>query len=400
MSHPFAAHARLSPSAAESWMTCAGYPNAVAGLPNDSSEAAAEGTAAHTISELCFTTGFSAYDFLGHVTKVEGFTFVWDDDDAELLQPGIDEMLAFGGQFYGEHRVDLSAWLGDGQFGTLDRAVILPDLIVIGDLKWGRGTPVSPIANKQLMLYALGFWWNVARHVSEATEFLIIIDQPRCAGGGGKWRVTLEELLAFGETVRERAAATLDPQAPRTASAKGCLFCRRRQQPPSEPGAVTGCLTFDRYNLELLSLEFEDLDGPGALELPTQLSADRRARIWEHQGMIEKWLEQIAASLLAETHAAGELAGLKVVAGRKSPDKWTDAAAAEAFLKATLSHDRIFTKKLITPTQAGKVVPSEQRDALAAHVKTGERKPTLVPVADDRPGLTLADKFDDLPEQP
>lgn len=390
------AHARLSPSAAESWMTCAGYPNAVAGLPDDSNEAAAEGTAAHVISELCFTTGFSAYDFLGHVTRVEGFTFVWDDDDAELLQPGIDEILGFGGEFYGEHRVDLSAWLGEGQFGTLDRAVIRPDLIVISDLKWGRGIPVSPIANKQLMLYALGFWWNVARHRTEATEFLIIIDQPRCGGGGGKWRVSLEDLLAFGEEVRARAAATLDPQAPRTASAKGCLFCRRRQQPPSEPGAVTGCLTFDRYNTELLGLEFEDLDGPAPLQLPTQLSLDRRAKLWEHQAMIEKWLEQIAASLQAEVYAAGEAAGLKVVAGRKSPDKWTDAAAAEAFLKATLSPDRIFTKKLITPTQAGKVIPPEQKEAFGAFVKQGTRKPTLVPVADDRPALTLADDFEDL----
>jgi hypothetical protein len=47
-------------------MVCAGSVAAEEGLPDDTSEFAAEGTFAHHISEECLALGLDPYDFIGH----------------------------------------------------------------------------------------------------------------------------------------------------------------------------------------------------------------------------------------------------------------------------------------------------------------------------------------------
>lgn len=370
-------------------MTCADYLNANAGYPDAPSEASAEGTFAHAISENCLQLGIDAYDCIGITGAFDGFEFEWTDDDAENLQPGIDWVREQVGMFYGEHRVELSRWLGANQFGTLDRGIVGDDLIVISDLKWGRGIPVNPIRNKQQMLYALGFWWNIARHVSKATKFLIHIDQPRHNGGGGFWMTTLDELLAFGEEARDAAIRALIGGM-RTASVDGCLWCKDKDN----------CSTYDAYILDMLSLGFEDLDAP-ALEMPDPnvLTPERRTVVLRHKGMISDWLDSLHGSCLADALAGRPTGGLKAVAGRKSPDTWLDKAAADRLLKARIGEKR-FTKKLITPTQTSKLLTPEDLEAVWSHVKIGERKPSLVPLEDERPAIkAMEDEFEDLPPQ-
>lgn len=374
-------------------MTCYGYPNAVAGLPNESSEFAAEGTAAHQISELCLASGLSPFDFIGMRQQIEGFTFEWTEDDAEELAPGIDEIRGYGGEFYGEHKVNLSRWLGENQFGTLDRGIILPDLIIINDLKWGRGVPVSPVENKQLMIYALGFWDNIARHVSSATKFRIEIDQPRCSGGGGKWETTLDDLLAFGEKAREAAEKTNDPNAPRVASAKGCYWCLRKN-------ALGGCSTYEEFNLELIGMSFEDVDTAIILDEPPVLSKgvtpERRSYLLDHRKMIERWLEDMHVSCIDDGLSGLPTPGLKVVAGRRPPRKWNDPEKASATFEPLLG-EGLFVSKMKSPTQVENEIGKEEFKEFDALVDAGQAKPVLVPEADARPALTpVTEKFDEI----
>lgn len=379
-------------------MTCPDYPNANEGLPDESSQFSLEGTIAHEISDTCFTLGLDAYDFVGMATKHKDWSFEWTEEDADLLQPGIDWIREQPGTFYGEHRVDLSRWLGPNQFGTLDRGIILPELIISEDLKWGRGVAVSPVRHKQSMLYMLGFWWNIARHVTDATDFLIRIDQPRNSAGGGEWRTTLDELLAFGEEARAAAAATRMPNPPRVASQDGCLWCKRRNQPPSEPGALSGCKTYDAFNLAMISAEFEDLDGTDFDELvvPNDLTADRRAFLLRHRSMFDKWLDGIHSDTLRDAMEGKPAGGLKAVAGKQGRRVFRDKPAAQKALIPLLG-DRSFTKVLITPTQAGKTISSEDYNRLIAPlVDRAPPKPILVPVEDERPALLTADEFEDL----
>jgi hypothetical protein len=385
-------HSRLSPSAAEAWMNCPGYPAAIDGLPNPSTEFAAEGTMAHSASDACLTLGLEPYDFIGMTMRVEGFQFTFTDEDADYLAPGIDQVRAFGGQFFGEHKVDLSEWLGPDQSGTLDRGIVLPDLIVVNDLKYGRGVPVSPVQNKQLRLYGLGFWWNVARHISKATDFLFIIDQPRCPGGGGEWRCTLDELIAFGEEARAAAAATLDPDAPRRASEKGCYWCLRREQPG-------GCTEYDRFNLDTIGAKFEDLDGDDELELPL-LTPERRTYVLQHKKMVEQWLENLHTQAIEDAKHGRPTPGLKAVEGRRGRREWMDEeeAARRMVRLARADGDHRFTRKLISPAAAEKEIGKKgYRESLLSIVRRDDAKPILVPEADARPALTPVDeKFDEV----
>lgn len=385
------AHAKYSPSSSEGWTTCLDYINANEGLPDITSEVAAEGTFAHSVSDQCVQTGMDAGDFIGQRGTVEGFSFKWDEADADFLQPGLDRVRALPGKLYGEHRVDLSKWLGDGQFGTLDRGVIGSDGYALIDLKWGRGIPVSPVEHKQTMLYSLGFWWNIGRHVSDATTFTLDIDQPRHPGGGGSWVTTLEHLLNFGEWIKGRVALTKLPNPPRTASVDGCTWCRRKIAPATEPGAVAGCKTHDAYMLDLCQQKFDDVDDAalgGGLILPSKVDVARRNTIIQNAGGIQRWLDHLYETALADAIQGFDTGILKAVDGRKSPDKWRNPAVAEYGVVDLMGEDA-FNPKLKTPTQVKKAIGLEAyRTEISRYVEVGTPKPTLVPVADARPAIT------------
>lgn len=386
------AHASLAPSASERWLMCPGYIKAIEGLADETSEPAAEGTAAHHVSEACLALGLDAHDFVRQTLEVEGFKFTWNEYDADMLQFGIERVRNIPGKFYGEHRVELSRWLGPDQFGTLDRAIVGSDKIYINDLKWGRGVPISPVRNSQLALYALGFWHAVGRHQSKTRDFVLQIDQPRHPGGGGEWEVTLDELLAFGETARAAADASRMPNAP-LAAGPGCKYCPRARQPG-------GCEALDAFNLELFGLAFDDLDGdedPAVLHHP--LDRDRRSYLLQFRPMLKAWLDKLEADALAEAVEGQTVPRMKAVYGRRPGRKWVDEEAAEKAVTDELGDDAI-EHKLKSPAKIEKITGrtefSEMFDQL---IDFGEAKPILVPEEDARAAIVpLVEAFDDLPE--
>jgi len=410
------AHARLSPSSSTGWANCPAFPDVNAEYPDEDNEAAAEGTAAHGISDFCLTYGLDAYDLIGTVTKITGkrlktvrqsdgtliktdeledvhFRFEWTEDDADYLQPGLDWVREQPGQFFGEARVDLSDWLGDGQFGTMDRAILADNQFAISDLKYGRGIPVQAVGNKQLRIYALGAWKAYASHITDRDFPVIIhVDQPRNSAGGGIWRITLGELFDFGEQIRHAAARTRLPNPPRIPTPDGCLWCKGKES----------CAEFHEYNLQMLDIDgLEDLDDLDELTLPDpdRLTPERLRVILEHRPMITKWLEGVHATLFRNVMNGGNGAGLKLVEGRKSADAWRDKGAAQTALTQLIG-DKATKKVLITPTQAGKSISKEDwQPVFEKHVIVGARKPTLVDEADDRPAIESyadASDFDDL----
>ena len=379
------AHAPLGPSAAARWTICPGSVKASEGLPDETSEPAAEGTAAHHISEMCLAHGFDADDFLGMVSRVEGYTFAWGEEDARLLQYGINqvrEMVAAGGEFFGERRVDISPWTLPGQFGTLDRAVILRVdgtwWVYVTDLKWGRW-PVYAHENKQVILYALGLWNDVLRHrigADEEVRFVLSIDQPRAAGGGGSWEVDMATLLRWGDWFRERAIATQVEGAPFVASSEGCAFCRVRV------AANGGCATYETFNRQLIQSKFDE---EGAVVENARLTPEQRSRILGNRKMLETWLDQLEEEELADYLAGRPTPGRKGVIDTQkgTRDKWKNEAEADAVLAPILGDKRL-TKKLITPIQAGKQIGREHLVLIEPHIQRGEKGRSMVPLEDAR----------------
>lgn len=394
------AHARLSPSAAERWMPCPGSVRATEHLPDSTSVFAAEGSCAHWVREWSLILGCSPFDFVGQSMTFDGFEFTVDETMASHLMDGLDRIEELGGMQFVEHRCDLSRWM-PGQFGTLDTGIVTDGAIYIDDLKYGQGEEVEPEKNKQLMIYALGFWDNIARHHTDATDFVISIDQPR-AGGIKVWETTLDELLAFGEEVREAAKRTYDKDAPFCATRKGCRWCLKKELPPA-PGDLTGCRTYDEFMAGFFADQFEDLDGP--LILPANLTALRRANVVLHADLIRKWL----ARLHEDSQQAAEMGcpdpGLKLAEGKAGARFWTNETRAERILRIVLSDDA-YTRKLKSPTQADKDVrprrgkPGHERawNLLNRLIDQPKGKPILVPEDSPKPAIQpAADVFDDLP---
>lgn len=392
-----AAHARLGPSDSARWLQCPGSINFTKHYPNESTDAADEGSAAHWVREQCLNFGFDAYDFIGMTVTFNGKKWVVDDDMADALQPGIDQILEYSGKMFVEERLDLGRWM-PGQFGTLDCGIAGEELIVISDLKYGSGVPVQAVKNTQQMIYALGFWDQFARHITDAKQFLIIIDQPRNAGGGGEWLVTLDELLEFGETLKVKAAATLEDGAPLLPSEKACLWCPAA----NIPGRAGGCPAHAEWLADKIDMDFEELDSCALLGTPWQppivsaLTPERLIEISLAKSSIEKWLEYCHAQALQHLMNHGPLGGYKAVSGRRPPRKWRDTGAAEAFMRQMLPSKSPFNPKLKTPAQAEKEV-SKTYEIPTAFVERGQAKPTMVPVEDARPALwTVEDEFDEV----
>lgn len=415
------AHAHRGPSDSARWLNCPGALNLTAGMERKSTVFAAEGTWAHQIREDCLELGLDAFDFVGHEMFVDGWVFEWKHQDAVFLQPGIDRINMFGGRRVIEYRVDLDKWM-PGDFGTLDCGIILPDLIVVNDLKYGKGEPVDAFWNTQQMIYALGFWHNVARYETSAKEVLIMIDQPRAQKRRGveiditnldeddedeeivpqvpgEFPISLDELRAWGEDVLKPAArATEDPDAPRIPGKKTCRWC---------PAAkIDGkCPEYEAWHLESLGIEIENLDEAadlGTKVVPRVITPERRSVLLQNWPEIKRWFDRMHANALVDALAGDfdKVPHLKAVEGREGNRKWTDEKLAEAWLSRKtytdpetldqrkgkgLPADRIFTKKLIGPAGVERMLG--KGSIPNSLVERGKPKPVLVPASDPKPAL-------------
>lgn len=373
-------------------MLCPGSVNFLDDIDEDGTEGAApaEGTILHSFCESALVSGNDAYHYVGEVREHDGHRLELDDELADMMQDGLDYLDSLPGKLFVEHRVDLKRWM-PGQFGTLDAGIAGKRLITIFDWKWGF-LPVSPIRNVQLQIYGLGFWDNIARHITDATTFRLVIWQPRAPGGGGEWDVDLDELLAFGKELKEKAAATYGKSAPRIPGPTQCRFCDGARQ--------MRCKEYVEYNMGLIVEDFDELDADIETGIPLKLRAkgitpERRGYILEHRPMIEKFLDRLHAQALDDALKGQPTPGQKAIYGRRPMRRWKDKAVAEARLTTTMGDDA-FSRKIKTPAQVEKELPPKIYAKLAGLIEQGDPKPTLVSVDDARPAIPpITDLFDD-----
>lgn len=392
-------HARLSPSGAERWMTCAGAPRMEDRFPNETSEFAAEGTAAHEVRELCLTSGRDVQDFVGEIIVADDMQFEVTQDWVGWLQPGIDRIRESKAAWVFEHRTDMEPWIPEG-FGTLDAGGILPKLYIIDDLKFGAGVRVDAERCKQLMIYALGFWQNYARHKSKATEFLLRIDQPRVEGRGSEWKISLVDLLAFGEDVKVAVARVEEADAAPEAelinylqpSVKGCQFCRAAKN--------AACPKLDAFVLDLLGLKIADLNTlkkrAPTMATIDEMTPERKSYVLEHRSMISSWLSNLHAAHLDTAIKGGPTPGLKAVPTEGNRE-WISEVEAEAFWRGKIPDKDLYVRKLKSPTQLEVIAGTRNWAKAQGLIHRPEGKPALVPLSDKRPALIpLLELLDDV----
>jgi hypothetical protein len=325
---------------------------------------AAEGTAAHLLSEWAREEGRLCKEWIGEVIEVEGFSFKVDQAMADHVQSFVDYCNETPGHAFYEQRVHYTDIVPNG-WGTADDLRFDGDMTCyLTDLKYGKGVKVYAKNNVQLLLYALGALQDF-RPVFDVKNFRLAIHQPRL-DHIDEWTITTRELLLWAkEVLRPAAERALDPDIQEFTPGPWCQFCR---------GKSTCKARANQY-----ASDFEDISAPN--ELSTPELADILAKVPD----IKKWCAQIEARALSLVQQGTPVGDYKLVAGRRIR-RWIDAANAEEALRrvSKLKVADIFTRKLISPAQAEKLLGKKHK-IMEEEVQLSDGKPVLVPGSDPRP---------------
>lgn len=380
------AHARLfSASAAVRWMACPASARACEGLEDVSSDAAEAGTFAHHL----------ASGILAHPGEppIVGKDTELDDDIFEAMIEYTERVkeAAQGKSLLVEQQVDYSEVIGEPEsFGTADAIIIGDGTMEIRDQKTGRH---KAYALPQLGLYALG-----ALHQFEALgpfhTVRLVIDQG-IIGHFDDITLTMAELEAFANEVRQAVAACMAPVPMYVPGEKQCRFCRAK-------GNCTALATFVE---ETIGQRFENLDAEELKAEPDSIGLNRLSHAMSAVELVEIWCKGVRARTERELLAGQEIDGWKLVQGKKGNRKWSSDQEAEAQLrKMKLKVEQIYNLKVISPTTAEKLAKAgtigpRQWPALKTLITQSEGGLSVAPASDPRPAATPvapAEAFDNL----
>ncbi len=408
------AHSKWSASGFKKIMLCPGSKVLEAGRPDRSSIYAAEGTAAHELLELVLTGETPAAGYIGRIftVKEEDATYEIevDDDMAEYIQGVADRVKEYQGDdgvLFVEQQLCYADYIDvprEEGWGTGDVVICRGDMIIVIDLKYGKGTWVDVTENAQLSLYGLGALDKFNGLAGDFDKVKLVIDQPRISEKPSEWETTVEALEKWGrstarsvvntcksaEMLRNKELNTWNETFLRPGEDQ-CKFCKAKAICPALRDAVTDTVAF------VTPATPDEFDEMGLADVKTyaEQSTDWLAACLNKVDLIEDWCKALRAEADYRLLNGGQVPGYKVVAGKKGHRQWVDKAQAEETMKAMrLKVEDMYDFKLISPTTADKLVKAgaigpRQWPKLKALITQTEGKPHVAPVSDPRPALDL-----------
>ena len=371
-------HAVLSASSSHRWLNCNPSARLEQEFEDRETEAAAEGTAAHALSEHKLRKAlkmrssrpqsqFDSDEMEEHTDSYVEFVL---EQLERAKQYCTDPMILI------EQKLDFSCYVPDG-FGTGDCLIIADKSLHIIDFKYGLGVLVDAYENPQMMLYALGAL-RIFDSLYDIEEVSMSIFQPR-RENVSTWSIPVSDL-------KQWAKETLKPKAELAYAGKGeyvpgawCQFCK----------AAVKCRARADARMELAKYEFA---------LPPLLTDAEIEDILGKLDDLTKWANEIIAYAQdAAINHGKHWTGFKVVES-KTNRKYTDEAAVIEAANAAGYHD-IYKKSLISITEMEKLMGKKTfSEILGEYVKKPQGKPTLVPASDKRPAIITTGANNDFNE--
>ena len=370
-------HALLSPSSASRWLACPPSVRAEEKYPNTTSTAAEEGTLAHELAEACAL--FACLQITHDEYKVRRDKVAQNAMyNAEMQEHCEDYGRYVGDAFEAakaldkdaiilvEQKLDMSEFAPES-FGTSDTIILAESFCQVIDFKYGR-KEVNASNNPQMRLYALGAY---AAHDLDFNieQVQCTIYQPRVYGVESSEILSIEDLLAWGESIREAAVQAFEGHGHYKVGTH-CHFCRN-----------AACKAKGEEMLKLAQQEFAN---------PDQLTDEQLAEVVGRAPELKKWLETVVQYATDKALSGEAITGLKLVQGAGKRVITDGDKLVEILTGAGIEKALLFENKMLDLTALEKVVGKAKFGKLAEPaIRKTEGSISIAPESDKRRAYEL-----------
>jgi hypothetical protein len=381
-------HAKLSPSSAKRWMTCAGSHALIQANKPD--------------FEPRFFSMEVTEEMAEHVQVY--LDMVRDRVKARWLAGAMSVELLVEQSLPIDHLTGEENATGTGDVvivSVFEDGTAMCDLI---DLKFGMGVGVEVVENEQLLMYGSGVLRNLDL-LYDFTRAVLTVHQPRVKVEPSDWEVDISVIREFEVRCKERAFHALRVLANEPAETihfhlkpgDHCrtTFCDARATCPKLAEFV-GEAVVDDFDV------ITDPKAPAWVKAATgvlpQFADDLLGAKMAATDIIEDWCKAVRAEVERRLLAGTPVPGYKLVQGRQGNRAWSNKTEVETTLKSMrLKQDEMYEFSLISPTTAEKLLKDTPKrwNRVLPLITRSDGKPSVAPESDKRPALVIAPVADD-----
>ena len=345
-------HAKYSASGSKRWISCPGSIALSAGMPDTENKYSTEGTLAHEclekilgayIDDIPSTKNFSNILYDSYTPEMIGNAEIalnWIMKRAERIGP--DAVI------HSERKVDASPFTCADQFGTLDCAIFeeFGELNII-DYKYGKGIPVDPDNNPQLIYYALAVCYEYDFNFSKVN---LVIIQPRAEHEKGpirEWSISIKELKKWA-SVFKTSVVKCEKGCTDLNAGEWCRFCK----------GAPKCKAISTSALKSAKIAFSAVNPNPTLPVLGALDINQIESVLRNSYKLKTWIAEVERYAYALLHKGIKIPGFKLVE-KRGTRKWLNYEKARRVAIKYFGSKCLSQPELLSPAQFEKIIKNK-----------------------------------------
>ena len=375
-------HAKFAPSASPRWLACPGSLSMSEGIEESTSIYAHEGLVCHDVAARCLKENLTAEDFSGETIEgvfmeadlIEGIQMYVDEVRGQTKELGVK-----GG------KIEYTVHITEDCWGTLDAMMWNEEVLLIDDLKMGKGV-IVPADTSQMKVYAVGaLMWLQTEHGLAPKTIRTVIIQPRTVNPIRPAEYTRDELIEWYKTVLKPTME--DIKNGKVVCIPGETQCRWCPA----AGVCTAQADFAIREASNAFKPFTEHEAP-TVQSPTEsptLDLQAMATLKKSFKFIEDWIGSINSIVMTAALEGTVIPGFKLVEGRSNRRWKGDDDQVESFLLSRGIEP--FEKRLKTGPAVEKELGKKKAGLFKLEDQMHKPKgsPTLVDESDSRATYTF-----------